>query len=554
MSTTLEAAASKAAIGEYSFLGNPLLKPAGAKVELTLEQIDEIRKCRKDPIYFIKKYVKIISLDHGVISFAMWPFQERFVNEVEANRFVIAKMPRQVGKTQTSASYILWCILFKKAYTVAILANKMDQAQEIMDRIQMSYENLPMWLQNGVVTWNKRRVELENGSKVFASATSSSAIRGKSVNLVYLDEFAHIDRNLQLKFFTSTYPVISSGKKTKVIITSTPNGYEQFAKIWMDAEEGRNEYIAFPVHWSDIPGRDEAWKAQTIANTSEEQFRQEFEVEFIGSSSTLLNPTALANMRYTNPIRKTNNVKIFKEPVKGNKYFIGVDTARGIGGDFSAFSVVDVTKFPYEVVATYRDNGIEPVAYPNFIDYASKIYNHAYILVETNDVGAQIADILNYELENENVLMVTQNGRKGQILGAGFGQTKPRFGVKMSPAVKRIGCFAIKGLIENDQLITNDFEIKNEFMTFVEEGTSYEAEFGKHDDLVMTLVLIGWATTQKYFKDIIESDVRGQILAHNEAQIEADMLPFGVYDAHDEYSDIDDVAPLWTEFDVQASW
>ncbi len=515
---------------EFSFLGNPLLKPAGAVVEMTAEQASELAKCRKDPIYFIRNYVKIISLDDGVIPFKMWPFQERFIECVNDNRFVIAKMPRQVGKTQTSASYILWCVLFKKAYTVAILANKMDQAQEIMDRIQMSYENLPMWMQNGVVTWNKRRIELENGSKVFASATSGSAIRGKSVNLVYLDEFAHIDRNLQQKFFTSTYPTISSGKKTKVIITSTPNGYEQFAKIWMDAEEGRNSYVPFPVHWSDVPGRDDNWKKQTIENTSEEQFRQEFEVEFIGSSATLLSPAALANLNYKEPIRKNNNIRIFEEPQKNHRYFIAVDTARGVGGDFSAFVVVDVTKFPYSVVATYRDNAVEPMIYPNFIDYASKVYNNAYILVETNDVGAQVADILNYDLENENILMVTQNGRKGQVLGAGFGSTKPRFGVKTSPAVKRIGCFALKGLIENNQLFTNDYEILQELMTFVLDGQHYEAEYGKHDDLVMCLVLFGWASTQKYFKELVESDVRIQLISHNESQIEADMVPFGYYD------------------------
>lgn len=532
---------------EFSFLGNPLLKPAGAQMELTPEQVHELAKCRRDPIYFIKTYVKIISLDDGVIPFRMWPFQEEFVKTVDENRFTIAKMPRQVGKTQTSASYILWCMLFKKAYTIAILGMKMEQAQEIMDRIQMSYENLPFWLQNGVLTWNKRKVELENGSKVFASATSGGAIRGKSVNLVYLDEFAHIDRNLQQKFFTSTYPVISSGKNTKVIITSTPNGYEQFAKIWMDAEDGRNEYVAFPVHWSDVPGRDEAWKAQTIANTSEEQFRQEFEVEFIGSSSTLLSSNCLATLRYENPLRKTNNVKIFEEPIKGHKYIIGVDTARGVGGDYSAFSVVDVTSFPYKVVATYRDNNIEPTSYPNFVDYASKIYNHAWLIIESNDVGAQIADILHMDLENENVLMVTQNGRKGQVLGGGFGTTKPRFGVKMSPAVKRIGCLALKGMVENQQMLVCDFDIIQEFMTFVQEGSSYEAEYGKHDDLIMTLVLVGWATTQQYFKTLVDSDVRQQILDHNEAMMEADMVPFGLYDDHNGEAAYEDA--VWTEFD-----
>ena len=517
---------------EFSFLGNPLLKPAGMEMELTPDQLHELIKCRRDPIYFIRTYVKIISLDDGVISFTMWPFQEEFVKAIEKNRFTIAKMPRQVGKTQTSASYILWCILFKKAYTVAILGMKMEQAQEIMDRIQMSYENLPFWLQNGVVTWNKRSVELENGSKVFASATSGGAIRGKSVNLVYLDEFAHIERKLQQKFFTSTYPVISSGKNTKVIITSTPNGYEQFAKIWMDAIDGENDYFPFPVHWSDVPGRDEAWKAQTIANTSEEQFRQEFEVEFIGSSSTLLSPTALGLLRHEKPLRKSNNVKIFEEPLKGHRYIIGADTSRGIGGDYSAFTVVDVTSFPYKVVATYRDNEVDPSTYPNFIDHACRIYNNAWLLIETNDVGAQVADILNQDLENEFILMVTQNGRKGQVLGGGFGQVKPRFGVKMSPAVKRIGCLAVKSLIENSQLIVRDYDIVQEFMTFVQEGTSYEAEYGKHDDMIMSLVLIGWATTQQYFKVLVDSDPRRQILDHNESVIEADMLPFGILDDH----------------------
>lgn len=533
---------------QYSFMGNPLLRPAGANISMTAEQVEEFMKCAEDPAYFIRTYVKIISLDLGVIPFKMWRFQEEMVNVMDNNRFVIAKMPRQVGKTQTSASYILWCILFKQSYTVAILANKMEQAQEIMDRVQMSYENLPLWLQQGIITWNKRSINLENGSRVFASATSSSAIRGKSVNLVYLDEFAHIDRNLQLKFITSTYPVISSGKTTKILITSTPNGYEQFAKIWMDAEDGRNEYVTFDIHWSDVPGRDEAWKKQTIDNTSEEQFRQEYECDFIGSAATLLTPSALAKLTYKEPIRKTNNVKIFVEPMPDHRYFIGVDTARGVGGDYSAFTVVDVTKFPYQVVATYRDNGVEPVIYPNFIDYASKIYNNAYILVETNDVGAQIADILNYDLENENVLMVTQNGRKGQILGAGFGQTKPRFGVKMSPAVKRIGCFALKGLIENDQLFINDYEIMQELMTFVLDGQHYEAEYGKNDDLVMSLVLMGWASTQKYFKDIVDSDVRMRLIEHNESQIEADILPFGIYD--DGSSSIIEEERAWSEFDV----
>lgn len=517
-----------------SFCGNPLLKPAFEKIQMDLHQLEEYVKCEQDPIYFIKNYVKIISLDHGKVKFDLWPFQEKMTRTACENRFTICKMPRQVGKTTTMAAVILWHVLFKKEYSVAILANKMDQAQEIMERIQMAYENLPKWIQQGVVTWNKRTIKLENDSIIRAAATSSSSIRGKSINMVYLDEFAHIDRNLQLKFFTSTYPVISSGKETKVIITSTPNGFELFAKMWLDAvkedgELGKNSYVPVAVHWSDIPGRDEAWKEETINNTSAEQFKQEHLCEFIGSADTLIDPDSLARMSYVRPLRKNSNISIFKDPVPGHIYMLTADVARGGGGDFSAFVVVDITTFPYDVVATYRDNGVTPVVYPNFIHHAAKIYNDAYVLVEVNDIGGQIADILHHEMEYENLLMVTQSGRKGQSLGGGFG-AKARFGVKTTPQVKRIGCFAIKGLIENTQLITNDFEILNEFSTFIYDGKNYSAEYGKHDDLVMCLALFSWATTQKYFKELVDSDVRLRILEQNELRIEEDMLPFGILD------------------------
>ena len=532
----------------YSFNGNPLLKPAYAKVQLSAEQLVEYMRCEEDPLYFIENYVKIISLDHGTIKFKPWEFQKKMISTMVEERFTICKMPRQVGKTTTTAAIILWHVLFKKEYTVALLANKMDQAQEIMERIQMMYENIPMWMQQGIVTWNKRNIKLENDSRIIAAATSSSAIRGKSINMVYLDEFAHIDRQLQLKFFTSTYPVISSGQETKVIITSTPNGYELFAKMWMDAvkedgEAGKNSYIPVSVHWSDIPGRDAKWKEDTINNTSADQFRQEYECEFLGSADTLISPEILAVMKYMRPVRKNNTINIFVEAEKGHQYMIVADVARGGGGDFSAFVVVDVTKFPYSVVATYRDNTVTPVVYPNFIHQASLMYNNAYILVEINDVGGQIADILNYELENENMLMVTMTGKKGQSLGGGFGKTA-RYGVKTTPAVKRIGCFAVKGLIENTQLLVNDLEIISEFSTFVHDGVNYSAEYGKHDDLVMCLVLFAWATTQKYFKELVDSDVRERILAEREAQLEEDMLPFGIMDDGHLDEDSHDIAPI----------
>lgn len=521
-------------IVETAYNGNPLIKPAGTKIDLTMDQLEEYLKCEADPIYFIRNYVKIISLDEGIINFRMWDFQENMVRTCVENRFVIAKMPRQVGKTTTTAAIILWHVLFNSEYSVAILANKMDQAQEILERIQMAYENMPKWMQQGVVTWNKRRIVLENKSRIIAAATSSSSIRGKSINLIYLDEFAHIDRNLQQKFFTSTYPVISSGKKTKVIITSTPNGYELFAKMWMDAEEGRSSYIPLPVHWSDIPGRDEAWKMETISNTSQEQFDQEYECEFLGSSATLIESRTIAQISYHDPLKSNHNIKIFKDPVAGHKYFIAADVARGGEGvgDYSAFVVVDVTTFPYEVVAVFRDNRVTPVVYPNYIDHASRMYNEAYILVEVNDIGGQVADILNYDLENENLLMVGQSGKKGQMLGGGKANAK--FGVRTTPAVKRIGCFAFKGLMENRQLMVNDFQIVQEISTFIAKGKSYEADVGNHDDLVMCLVLFSWASTQKYFTDLVESDVRLKILQENSSIIEDDMTPFGFGDSHDE--------------------
>lgn len=532
----------------FSFNGNPLLKPAYAKVQMTAEQLMEYAKCEEDPLYFIENYVKIISLDHGTIPFKPWQFQKDMIKTMVEERFTICKMPRQVGKTTTTAAIILWHVLFKEEYTVALLANKMDQAQEIMERIQTMYESIPIWMQQGILIWNKRNIKLENDSKIIAAATSSSAIRGKSINMVYLDEFAHIDRALQLKFFTSTYPTISSGQSTKVIITSTPNGFELFSKMWMDAvkeegEPGKNSYVPVSVHWSDIPGRDQKWKEDTINNTSADQFRQEYECEFLGSADTLIAAEVLAAMKYFRPIRKNNTISIFQEPEKGHQYIIVADVARGGGGDFSAFVVVDVTKFPYIVVATYRDNTVTPVVYPNFIHQASLMYNNAYILVEVNDVGGQIADILNYELENENLLMVTMSGKKGQSLGGGFGKTA-RYGVKTTPAVKRIGCFAVKGLIENNQLVVNDFEIVSEFSTFVHDGVNYGAEYGKHDDLVMCLVLFAWATTQKYFKELVDSDVRLRILEERERQLEEDMLPFGVYDDGQDSSDDVDIAPI----------
>lgn len=517
-----------------SFSGNPNLKPAGVQIQMTQEQQIEMAMCMEDITYFVKKYVKIISLDYGIVPFKMWGFQEKMIKSMKENRFVIAKLPRQVGKTTTTAALILWHVIFMDEYRVAILANKFEQSQEILERVQMAYENLPKWMQQGVHIWNKRRIVLENGSQILASATSSSAIRGKSINLVYLDEFAHIERNLQTKFFTSTYPVITSGTKTKVIVTSTPNGFDLFAKLWHDAikpegEPGKNEYVPFEAHWSEVPGRDEKWKQETINNTSAEQFRQEFETNFIGSSSTLISAEVLQNLFWMKPISKNGKINIYEEPTPEGRYFISVDVARGGGGDYSAFVVVDTSKFPYKVVCTYRDNLVAPHIFPNFIAQAAKRYNDANILVEINDIGGQVAQLLNDELEVENLLYCTSTGRKGWVLGGGFGKGG-RPGVKTTPPVKRLGCFNLKHLIESNQLMIQSEDIVEELYSYVEDGNTYNAESGKHDDFVMCLVLFSWATTQIYFKELLDSSVRDRMMEIKANEIEEDMLPLGFLD------------------------
>lgn len=519
-----------------SYLGNPKLKRADAKIEYTPEQLEEYLKCMSDQIYFIKTYCKIVNVDRGLIHFELWPFQEEMVKKFDSERYVICKMPRQVGKTTTVAAFMLWKILFTEQYSIAILANKDRQAREILSRIQLMYEHLPKWLQMGVRQWNKGNIELENGSEILSAATSSSAIRGGSFNLVYLDEFAFVPNNIQEDFFASVYPTISSGQTTKVLITSTPNGMNMFYKIWVDSEEGRNKYQRVDVHWSQIPGRDAAWREETISNTSEDQFRQEFECEFLGSSNTLINPRKLAAMTFRTPIQQNEiGLKVYQEPEKDIIYAVVVDTARGAGGDYSAFIVVNINTFPYRIVATFRNNLISPLIFPNIIYEVAKKYNEALVLVETNDIGQQVADILHHDIEYDGVFVTANNGRSGQSLSGGFATSTHR-GVKTTKQVKRIGCATLKTLVESDKFIIEDYDIIYELSRFSLKGQSYEAEEG-HDDLAMCCVLFGWLTTQPYLKEITDLDIRKKIFEQNEKMFEEEMLPFGMYSSGDQEHD-----------------
>ena len=512
-----------------NYLGNKNLKRSSVNIEWTKELILEYQKCSDDQIYFIKKYCKIVNVDKGLVNFELWKFQEEMIRTFEDNRFSIAKMPRQVGKTTTVAAYLLHKILFNENYRIAILANKDRGAREILSRIQLMFEHLPKWLQQGVLEWNKGNIELENGSKILSSATSSSATRGGSFNLLYLDEFAFVPNNIQDEFFASVYPTITSGQNTKVIITSTPNGMNMFYKIWTDSVNNKNTYSRVSVHWSMIPGRDEKWQKQTIENTSQRQFNQEYNCEFLGSSNTLIDASKLGTIPYADPISKKGSVDKFEEVIPGHTYLVSVDTSRGSGIDYSAFIVFDITSVPYRVVAKYRDNEIESLVYPTIIYNVGRHYNYAYVLVEVNDIGQQVADILLHDLEYENVLSTRSKGRAGQNIGGGAG-VKYGLGVRTTTQVKRIGCANFKSLVENDKIIINDYDLLYEMFRFIEHNNKYEAEEGEHDDLVMCCVLFSWLVHQEYFKELCDNDARLEVLSSNQKLVEENLIPFGFID------------------------
>jgi hypothetical protein len=530
-----------------NYLGNQNLKRSGVTLGWNAEQIQEYVKCANDPVYFIKNYIKIVSIDKGLINFNVWPFQEEMVKTIVDHRFVICKMPRQVGKTTTVAAALLWYVLFTDNYKIAILANKEKQSREILSRIQLAFEHLPRWLQQGVVQWNKGNIELENGSKILASSTSSTAIRGDSFNLIYLDEFAFVPNNIQEEFFASVYPTISSGQTSKVLITSTPNGMNMFYRLWSDSEQGRNRYERVSVHWSDVPGRTPKWREETISNTSERQFSQEFECEFLGSSNTLIDGKVLQRLTYIAPIHSSSNVDIYQQPQKNHRYIITVDTSRGVDIDYSAFVVFDITTIPYNIVCKFRANDISPLVYPNVIVQVGNLYNEAYILVETNDIGQQVVDILYHDLEYPHVLTTQTRGKAGQRISTGFGgKTQPTLGVKTTKQVKRIGCGNFKSLVENDKLIINDFHILYEMARFIENKASYEAEEGEHDDLVMCCVLFSWLANQPYFKDLSETDARQALVEGTNSLMEDDSMPFGW---QDDGEDLDDGGSEWQRAD-----
>jgi len=512
---------------EQNYLGNPNLKKANVQQQWTKEELKEYKKCMDDPQYFVENYIMIVSLDEGLVPFKLYDFQKDMIGTFHSNRFTICKLPRQSGKSTTIIAYLLHYVLFNPSVNVAILANKAATARDLLGRLQLAYEHLPKWLQQGVMSWNKGSLELENGSKILASSTSASAVRGGSYNIIFLDEFAYVPANVAEQFFSSVYPTISSGKTTKVMIVSTPHGMNMFYKLWVDAEEKRNEYVPIEVHWSEVPGRDDAWKEQTIKNTSEAQFNTEFECEFLGSIDTLIAPAKLRTLTYRQPIQSNAGLDVHVKPEEGHTYMLTADVSRGTSNDYSAYTIIDVSQIPYKIVAKYRDNEIKPLLFPAKIYDVARAYNQAFVLVEVNDIGEQVASTLQFDLEYDNLMMASMRGRAGQILGGGFSGGRAQLGVRTTKAVKRIGCSNLKQLVEDNKIIIEDLDIINELSTFIIKGQSFEADDGCNDDLVACLFLFAWATDQQYFKELSDMDVRATMMKEQQDLLEQDMAPFG---------------------------
>ena len=512
--------------------GNVNLKRKGTDVEFSQEMISEFLKCAKDPIYFSEKYIQIVHVDHGLIPIKMYDYQKEICTAITENRRVTVNTSRQAGKTTTAVAVILHYIIFNDFKTVALLANKGDAAREILDRIKIAYEALPAWLQQGVIEWNKGSVEFENGCKIIAGSTSSSAIRGKSISFLYIDETAFVEN--WDEFFASVFPTISSGNTTKILFTSTPNGLNHFYKTCVGAQEDRNGYIYVEVPWNKVPGRDDKWKKETLAamDFDQQKFSQEFECAFLGSSGTLIEGSKLKTMVDLTPVAQTQTVKVYEQPQQGHVYCCIVDVSRGKGLDYSAFQIIDVTEMPYKQVCVYRDNNITPIDYAEIIYRSIQRYGEAYTLIEVNDIGEQVSEILHYEFEVETLMFTESAGRSGKRITTGFRKGSDK-GVRTTKSVKAVGCNMLKMLIEQDQLVVNDFQTINELSTFSRKANSYEAESGCHDDLVMCLVLFGWMTDQAFFKEVTDINTIDKLRSRNEEELMESLLPIG-FNTYDE--------------------
>ena len=535
---------------ERGYNGNINLKRKGTSIEFTQDMVAEFIKCAQDPTYFAEKYINIVHVDKGLIPIKLYDYQKEIVDKITNNRRVAVVTSRQAGKTTTAVAVILHYVIFNEHKTCALLANKGDAAREILDRIKIAYEALPKWLQQGVIEWNKGSVEFENGCKIIAGATSSSAIRGKSISFLYIDETAFVEN--WDEFFASVFPTISSGETTKMLYTSTPNGLNHFYKTCEGAKEGINGFEYVEVPWQRVPGRDDKWKSETLAamDNDTQKFTQEFECGFLGSSGTLIEGSKLKSMVIRNPVHETKTLKMYEKPEQDHVYVLVADVSRGKGLDYSAFTVVDVTTSPYKQVCTFRDNMTTPMDYAEIIYRVVSNYNNCYVLIEINDIGEQVSDILINEFECDSLLFTEHAGRSGKRITTGFSGKTADKGIRTTKTVKSIGCNMLKMLVEQDQLIITDFDTINELSTFSRRKNSYEAEPGAHDDTVMCLVLFAWLSTQAYFKELTDINTMQLLKEDKEQAMMDDLLPMGfnTFSNDAEESFVDSSGDRWFTF------
>jgi hypothetical protein len=522
-----------------AYNGNPYVKPDGYQQSFTANEIVEYQKCMADPAYFARTYIKVINLDRGLVPFLLYPYQEEMFKHFNSNRFSIVLACRQSGKSISSIAYLLWYAIFHSEKTIAILANKGATAREMLSRISLAIENLPFFLQPGCKVFNKGTIAFSNNSKIVAAATSASSIRGMSINLLFLDEFAFVENSNE--FYTSTYPVITSGTQTKVIITSTANGVGNlFYRLWEGAVQGANDFKGFRVDWWDVPGRDEEWKRQTVANTSELQFSQEFGNSFIGSSNTLISSDALLGLKGREPTYRQRDVNYFFEPKESHHYALVADVSKGRGQDYSTFTIIDVSVMPFEQVATFRDNLISPLLFPDIIVRTAKIYNNAMVIIENNDAGQVVCNAVYHEYEYENTFV------ESAVKSGGIGVT-------MTKKVKRIGCSNLKDIIESGKLMIYDVDTIHELSSFESRGGSYQAAGSTHDDMVMNLVLFAWFVSSEAFGDISTIDLKQLLYSERIREMEEDVPLFGIFSADEnamspEYADIIKAQQEWGTF------
>lgn len=508
------------------YLGNPKLKKTGMVLNLTQDQITEFIRCSQDPVYFAQKYTKIITLDHGLQTIKLYPFQEDAVRTITQNRRVIIKAGRQVGKTTMVVATLLWYIIFNEDKTVAILANKAKTAREILSRLKIAYEELPLWLQQGVKVWNKGDIELENNSRVLADSTASTAIRGFSISFLYLDEFAFVPNNIAEDFFSAVYPTITSGTSSKILISSTPNGMNHFYSMWNEATAGKNGFVPIEASWREVPGRTEEWAEEQRRVLGDDKYLQEMECEFQGSVGTLISGFVLKSLVWTKPEIDATipGFSMYEKPMENRVYALIADTAHGKGLDYSAFVVVDIASVPYKVVAKYMNNTIPPVVFPSIIQKIGKYYNNAFVLIENNDIGAQVLQSLFDDYEYDN-LLASILIKKQLTLSWSIGNKRGERGIRTTRATKRIGCQLLKGLVESYRLQIQDFDIIMQLSTFINKGENFQAEDGAHDDLVMCLVLFSWMTNQKFFSDMCNTNIRRKLYEQQMIALEEEMLP-----------------------------